>query len=88
MKLIAQCELSCDIFTFLPEFQLDDLKFFIAILLMVNLAAGVFTESIQNPNASISWSLIWSVFYKPYWQMYGELFLDGYNGKIISRLYF
>ena len=62
-------------------FQLKDLLFFIAILVVVILAYGVASQALRYPNSEPSWSLLLNIFYLPYWQMYGELFLEDVEGK-------
>ena len=69
-------------------FQLKDLAFFIAILLVVLLAYGVASQALLYPNSEATWYLLKDIVYKPYWQMYGELFLDELEGKTTFWHYF
>ena len=57
-----------------------DLLFFFLILAVFILSFGVMYQANLFPNAVPNWSLLKSVVYIPYWQMYGELFLENYEG--------
>ena len=69
-------------------FQLTDLMFFIAILLVVILAYGVASQALRYPNSEKEWVLMKNIVYLPYWQMYGELFLEEVEGKVICNLFY
>ena len=49
---------------------------------MTVLAFGVISQAILNPQADLKWALIESVVKQPYFQMYGELFLESYEGNV------
>ena len=74
--LVSQCS---NIFNL--AFQMTDLAFFLAILLVAILAYGVASQALRFPNDTVEWKLLKDVVYLPYWQMYGELFLDEVVGK-------
>ncbi|XP_052709281.1 transient receptor potential cation channel subfamily M member-like 2 isoform X1 [Crassostrea angulata] len=61
--------------------MLNDLKFFLLILLVFILSFGVTYQANLYPNAPQEWSVLQDVLYHPYWQMYGELFLENKEGK-------
>ncbi len=65
-------------------FQMTDLAFFLAILLVAILAYGVASQALRFPNDTVEWKLLKNVVYLPYWQMYGELFLDEIEGIFSS----
>lgn len=64
-------------------FQIQDIQFFFMILAVFVLSFGVTYQANLFPNAPRSWSLLKNIVYLPYWQMYGELFLENIEGKII-----
>ncbi|XP_067944545.1 transient receptor potential cation channel subfamily M member-like 2 [Watersipora subatra] len=57
-----------------------DLLFFVVILSMTILIFGVVTQTILEPESKLNYDLSTSVVYRPYFQMYGELFLEDYQG--------
>ncbi|XP_077980205.1 transient receptor potential cation channel subfamily M member-like 2 [Glandiceps talaboti] len=62
--------------------MLEDLVFFVVILIVFIMAFGVACEALLYPNHEPSLMLIPKVIYKPYWQMYGELFLEEMEGRL------
>ena len=56
------------------------------ILAVFVLSFGVTYQANLFPNAPRSWGLLKNIVYLPYWQMYGELFLENIEGKIIYTL--
>jgi transient receptor potential cation channel subfamily M protein 2 len=56
------------------------------ILAVFVLSFGVTYQANLFPNAPSSWGLLKNIVYLPYWQMYGELFLENIEGKIIYTL--
>lgn len=81
-----KCGMNCEVqhvepFNLFIVSQLVDLQFFLIILVIVTVAFGVISESIQNPNSPLEWLLLWRIIYKPYWNLYGELFLEEFTNR-------
>nr|KAI8744050.1 transient receptor potential cation channel subfamily M member 2-like [Biomphalaria glabrata] len=56
--------------------MLQDLKWFVVILLVFIVSYALASEAVLYPNSEPSWKLLYFVPRKAYWQIYGELFLD------------
>uniref|UniRef100_A0A8W8JN38 Ion transport domain-containing protein n=1 Tax=Magallana gigas TaxID=29159 RepID=A0A8W8JN38_MAGGI len=61
--------------------MLNDLRFFLLILVVFILSFGVTYHANLYPNAPQQWSVLKDVLYYPYWQMYGELSLENIEGN-------
>ena len=59
-----------------------DLMFFLCILFVFLIAYGVAVQAILFPNSSTAEEVLVGVFYRSYFQMYGELFLEVFQGKL------
>lgn len=57
-----------------------DLVFFLIILMVFVLSYSISTYAIMFPNSVLRLSLIRQILRKGYWTLYGELFLDEYEG--------
>ncbi|CAI9735207.1 transient receptor potential cation channel subfamily M member-like 2 isoform X4 [Octopus vulgaris] len=66
--------------------MIQDLGYFIVILLVFMIAFGISTQSILYPSTPVSYDLFKAVFRKAYFHMYGELFLEEYEENIKSNL--
>ncbi|XP_070581222.1 transient receptor potential cation channel subfamily M member-like 2 isoform X2 [Ptychodera flava] len=62
--------------------MVQDLVYFVAVLIVFIMAFGVACEALLYPNHDPTLMLIPKVVYKPYWQMYGELFLEEIEGRL------
>ncbi|XP_077980206.1 transient receptor potential cation channel subfamily M member-like 2 [Glandiceps talaboti] len=62
--------------------MLNDLLYFLFILVVFIVGFGVANEAILYPNMNRQVYLIFKSIYKPYWQLYGELFLEEIEGLI------
>ncbi|XP_067945051.1 transient receptor potential cation channel subfamily M member-like 2 [Watersipora subatra] len=69
--------------------MMADLGLFCVILLMTVLMFGVVSQTIIEPESKLNYDLITSVVYRPYFHMYGELFLEDYQGyrSLLLALY-
>lgn len=61
-----------------------DLVFFLIILMVFVLSYSISTYAIMFPNSVLRISLIRQILRKGYWTLYGELFLEEYEGNIVS----
>nr|XP_022342892.1 transient receptor potential cation channel subfamily M member 2-like isoform X1 [Crassostrea virginica] len=57
-----------------------DLVFFLIILMVFVLSYSIATYAIMFPNSVFSYSLVRQILRKGYWTLYGELFLEEYEG--------
>lgn len=57
-----------------------DLVFFLIILMVFVLSYSIATYAIMFPNSVLRFSLVRQILRKGYWTLYGELFLDEYEG--------
>ncbi|KAH9505775.1 Transient receptor putative cation channel sub M member 2 [Bulinus truncatus] len=60
--------------------MLEDLKWFVVILLVFVVSYALASEAVLYPNTTPNWKLLYYVPRKAYWQIYGELFLDDIEG--------
>ena len=76
-------------FSFLSLLQLDELFFFLLILLVFIFSYGISSQAlIYHGEASFNFNLT-NIFFIPYWQMYGELMLEELQGEPkIQQIYF
>ncbi|XP_052079380.1 transient receptor potential cation channel subfamily M member-like 2 [Mytilus californianus] len=58
-----------------------DIVFFLLIFAVFLFGFGVIYQSTMYPNSTPSFQLFKEIIYMPYWQLYGELFLDQFEGK-------
>lgn len=65
-------------------YQMIDLVFFLIILMVFVLSYSISTYAIMFPNSVLRLSLIRQILRKGYWTLYGELFLDEYEGNTES----
>lgn len=65
-------------------YQMIDLVFFLIILMVFVLSYSISTYAIMFPNSVLRFSLIRQILRKGYWTLYGELFLEEYEGNIES----
>ncbi|XP_059152108.1 transient receptor potential cation channel subfamily M member-like 2 isoform X2 [Physella acuta] len=61
--------------------MIQDLKWFVVILLVFIMAYAVASEAVLYPNSELSWKLLYYFPRKAYWHIYGELFLDDIEGS-------
>ncbi|XP_052078265.1 transient receptor potential cation channel subfamily M member-like 2 [Mytilus californianus] len=61
--------------------MLFDVMFFIVIFAVLLFGFGVVYQATMYPNSPLNFQLIPNIIYMPYWQLYGELFLDRFEGK-------
>ncbi|CAG0882990.1 unnamed protein product [Darwinula stevensoni] len=54
--------------------MVENMIYFVILLLVVLLSFGVCRQSILFPNEEASWTLLRDVFYQPYFMIYGEVF--------------
>ena len=62
---------------------MKDMLSFIVILLIVMIAFGVVRQSITFPNMPPSWGLARDIFLKPYFMIYGEVYADEIDRKLL-----
>lgn len=65
-------------------YQMVDLVFFLIILMVFVLSYSISTYAIMFPNSVLRLSLIRQILRKGYWTLYGELFLEEYEGNTES----
>lgn len=53
---------------------------FVGLLVVCLVAYGIATEMLLFPHQERSFDILFKIFYIPYWQIYGNLFLEEYNG--------
>ena len=73
--------------------QLKDLFRFIGILFVFMIGVGVLYHANMYPAhrdmwSSVNWKYwrIWKIIYIPYFQIYGETFLETFEGKLSLRM--
>lgn len=54
--------------------MIENMVYFLVLLLVVLMAFGVSRQSILYPNEEPHWRLVRHVFYQPYFMLYGEVF--------------
>ncbi|XP_059081116.1 transient receptor potential cation channel trpm-like isoform X3 [Tigriopus californicus] len=54
--------------------MIENMIYFIVLLLVVLMAFGVCRQSILYPNEEFHWRLVRHIFYQPYFMLYGEVF--------------
>ncbi|XP_062507670.1 transient receptor potential cation channel subfamily M member-like 2 [Corticium candelabrum] len=59
-----------------------DVVLFVGLLLVCLVAYGIATEMLLFPHQERSFDILFKIFYIPYWQIYGNLFLEEYNGGV------
>lgn len=59
-----------------------DMLFFGLIFAVFLFGFGVMFHANMYPNAKLDYKLLIEIIHMPYWQLYGELFLDVFEGKI------
>jgi transient receptor potential cation channel subfamily M protein 3 len=59
--------------------MLQSMIYFIVILLVVLLSAGVCRQAILHPDKEPSWSLVLEIFMEPYLMLFGEVFAESVN---------
>ncbi|XP_014669422.1 PREDICTED: transient receptor potential cation channel subfamily M member 5-like [Priapulus caudatus] len=66
--------------------MMNDLLYFISIMVVFLIAYGVASMAILYPNTPFSARLVKGVLYNAYFQMYGELFLESIEGTDCSSI--
>ncbi|XP_063417314.1 transient receptor potential cation channel subfamily M member 3-like [Mytilus trossulus] len=59
-----------------------DIIFFILIFAVFLFGFGVIYQATMYPNSTPGFQLFKEIIYMPYWQLYGELFLEQYEGTV------
>ena len=54
--------------------MIENMMYFVVLLLVVMMAFGVCRQSILFPNEDPNWRLARHIFYQPYFMLYGEVF--------------
>jgi hypothetical protein len=54
--------------------MIENMMYFVVLLLVVLMAFGVCRQSILYPNEETRWRLVRHIFYQPYFMLYGEVF--------------
>ena len=54
--------------------MIENMMYFVVLLLVVLMAFGVCRQSILFPNEDPKWRLARHIFYQPYFMLYGEVF--------------
>ena len=54
--------------------MIENMMYFVVLLLVVLMAFGVCRQSILFPNQEPNWRLARHIFYQPYFMLYGEVF--------------
>lgn len=62
-------------------FQMFDIIFFVLIFVVFLFGFGIMFHANIYPNSEPGYKLFKEVIYIPYWQLYGELFLDIFEGN-------
>lgn len=65
------------------RFQVQDIIYFIMILLVVMMAFGVVRQSITYPDEEAHWLLVRNIFLKPYFMIYGEVYAGEIDGECL-----
>ncbi|XP_052244281.1 transient receptor potential cation channel subfamily M member-like 2 isoform X2 [Dreissena polymorpha] len=60
--------------------MLEDLMYFIMILMVFVVSYAIASHSILYPNSPLTWQTVIQVIRMSYWNIYGELFLDDIEG--------
>ena len=66
---------------FFHNIQLNDLLYFVVILVVFMLAYGVAKQAVLYPNTRDVKEAFVNIWNRPYWQMYGELFYEDIFGE-------
>ena len=64
-------------------FQIQDLMYFVVILMVFVISYAIASHSILFPNSPLNGDTIIAVLRRSYWNIYGELFLDELAGKFL-----
>ncbi|XP_063412344.1 transient receptor potential cation channel subfamily M member 1-like [Mytilus trossulus] len=67
-------------FKFWTIFEIFDIIFFVLIFAVFVFGFGIIYHAIMYPNSEPGYLLFKEIIYIPYWQLYGELFLDTFQG--------
>ena len=65
-------------------FQIQDLMYFVVILMVFVISYAIASHSILFPNSPLNGDTIIAVLRRSYWNIYGELFLDELAGKFLN----
>ncbi|CAB4068423.1 TRPM3 [Lepeophtheirus salmonis] len=66
--------------------MIENMIYFVVLLLVVLMAFGVCRQAILHPNEDPDWILIRHIFFQPYFMLYGEVFAPDINPEFANIL--